>query len=67
MVAVRYQLSEGFLKEYNDFFDNTGFAFVLKPEKLRYVPVTIPDPPPPNPALSYAQRNVNGDFYKFNI
>jgi hypothetical protein len=67
MVAMRYQLNEGFLKEYNDFFDNTGFAFALKPEKLRYVPVTIPDPPPPNPALSYAQRNVDGDFYKFNI
>lgn len=67
MVAMRYQLNDAFLKEDSDFFQTNGYAFCLKPAKLRYIPITIPDPPPPNPKLSYAQRNVEGGYYKFNI
>jgi hypothetical protein len=40
---------------------------VLKPEKLRYVPVMIELPPPQNPELAYATRTVQSDFYQFNI
>lgn len=34
-LGMRYQLNDKNLKESNDFFDQNGFAFVLKPEKLR--------------------------------
>jgi hypothetical protein len=67
MVAMRYQLFDVNLQENIMFFDNAGYAFVLKPEKLRYVLVTIPEPPPQNPALSYATRQVASDYYKFDI
>lgn len=67
MVAMRYQLNDAFLKEDTDFFQNGGYAFCLKPAKLRYIEITIPDPPPPNPELSYAQRSIDGGYYKFNI
>lgn len=34
-LAMRYQLNDNNLKENNKFFDQNGYAFVLKPEKLR--------------------------------
>ena len=55
------------LDYYNNFFNEQNSAFVLKPENLRYVPVTIPQPPPPDPKLSYAKREVETDYYKFDI
>ena len=48
-------------------FDLTGYAFVLKPEALRYVIVTIDAPPPQNPDLSYATRTISSDYYSFEI
>jgi len=39
----------------------------LKPEKLRYIPVYVPEPPPQNPALSFQSRSVKSDYYAFNI
>ena len=49
------------------FFDGVGYAFALKPAKLRYTTVTIPDPTPQNPQLSYATRNATTDYYNFNF
>lgn len=66
-LAIRYQVIDTNLEENNIFFDEQGHAFVLKPEKLRYVPETIPAPPPQDPQLSYATRTVSSDFYKFEI
>jgi hypothetical protein len=67
MIGMRYPLIETNVEENNSFFDENGHAFVLKPEKLRYIPVTIPLPPPQKPKLSYATKTVQSDFYKFNI
>ena len=67
MVAMRYQLVDSFLENNIAFFDNYGYAFQLKPDKLRYKPVTIPNPTPQNPDLSYKTRTVKTDFYKFNF
>jgi hypothetical protein len=67
LLGMRYPLIDVNIEENDIFFDEQGFAFVLKPEKLRYVPVTIPLPPPQNPELSYATRTVQSDFYKFDI
>jgi len=67
LLAMRYQKIDVNIEENDIFFDENGYAFVLKPEKLRYIPVTIPLPPPQNPELSYATRTVESDYYKFNI
>jgi hypothetical protein len=63
MVAMRYQQADNFLQENTIFFNNSGYAFVLKPENLRYKPVTIPVPTPQNPKYSYQTRTVSTDYY----
>ena len=67
LLAMRYQKIDVNVEESDIFFDESGYAFVLKPENLRYIPVTVPLPPQQNPALSYATRTVETDYYKFNI
>lgn len=67
MVAMRYQFVDNFLEENALFFDTTSYAFALKPQALRYVAVTIPDPTPQNPGYSYATRTVSSDYYSFNV
>ena len=67
LLGMRYQYIDVNIEENDIFFDENGFAFVLKPEKLRYIPITIPVPPAQNPAVSYATRTVQSDFYKFDI
>jgi len=67
MVAMRYQYVDNFLVENAGFFDRSGYAFSLKPENLRYIEVTIPEPTPQNPNYSYGTRNISSDFYNFNI
>ncbi len=67
MLAMRYQTVDANLEEMIQFFDNAGTAFVLKPENLRYKPETIPEPPKQDPKLSYATRNIESDYYKFEI
>lgn len=67
LLAMRYQKIDTNVEENDVFFNENGYAFVLKPERLRYIPVTIPAPPPQNPELSFATRSVQSDFYKFEI
>jgi hypothetical protein len=67
MVAMRYQYVDNNLEENAIFFDRTGFAFALKPQALRAIPIIIPDPKPQNPNYSYATRNVSTDYYNFNM
>lgn len=67
MNAMRYQLVDQYLEEDAVFFDRAGYAFVLKPERLRYIPVTIPDAVPQKPELSYATREITADYYSFNM
>jgi Phosphatidylinositol-specific phospholipase C, X domain len=67
MIAMRYQYVDNYLEENIGFFDKVGFAFALKPERLRYIPVELPDPTPQNPELSYESRNVSSDYFSFNI
>jgi len=67
MVAMRYQLVDNLLMENTLFFDRCGYAFCLKPEELRYTPVTIPTPTPQNPEYSYDTRQASTDFYSFKF
>lgn len=41
------------LSAYESMFDAVGFAFILKPKDLRYIPITIDPPKPPNPNSSF--------------
>ena len=66
-VGMSFQNLDANMQYYNLFFDKVGHAFVLKPENLRYVPVTIPDPVPQNPANSYTTRKVSTDYYSFSV
>jgi hypothetical protein len=67
MVAIRYQYVDNFLIQNTMFFDRASYAFALKPEELRYKPVTIPDPIPQNPNYNYASREVSTDYYSFKV
>jgi hypothetical protein len=67
MVAMRYQLVDNNLMENASFFDNAGYAFVLKPANLRFELVTVPAPTPQLPQYSYATRSSTTDFYSFNF
>ncbi len=67
MIAMMYQKNDTNLQENNAFFDKSGYAFCLKPERLRYIPVVVKTPTPQNPALSFQTRSVKSDYYAFNI
>ena len=67
MIAMRYQYVDNYLEENIGFFDKVGFAFALKPDRLRYIPVELKDPTPQNPELSYESRNVSSDYFSFSI
>ena len=67
MVAMRYQLVDNLLMENTLFFDRGGYAFCLKPEELRYTPVTISTPTPQKPEYSYDTRQASTDFYSFKF
>ena len=67
MTAMRYQLNDVNVQENDEFFNKCGYAFCLKPARLRYIPVVIPDATPQNPALSFQTREVKADYYSFNI
>lgn len=67
LLAMRYPIIDVNIEENDIFFDENGYAFVLKPKNLRYIPVMIDAPPPQDPALSFATKTVQSDFYSFNI
>jgi len=67
MVAMSFQNFDANMEYMAQFFDEAGSAFALKPERLRYIPITVPDPKPQKPAYSYATRNHSSDFYSFSI
>tara|TARA_Y100000389_G_C17450378_1_gene514365 strand:+ start:157 stop:1284 length:1128 start_codon:yes stop_codon:yes gene_type:complete len=66
-LAMSFQNYDTNLEYYNTFFDKQKSAFVLKPAKLRYIPVTIKQPNPPPPEYSYETRNIKSDYYNYNI
>jgi hypothetical protein len=66
MVAMRYtDDTDDSLIENEMFFNQKGYAFVLKPELLRYVPVTIETAPPNDPLLNFEARTTSTDYYSF--
>ncbi len=66
-VCMCYQNLDQNMEYINKFFTDAKRALALKPEKLRWVPVTIDPPKKQDPKLSYATRDIEADYYKFNI
>jgi hypothetical protein len=68
MVAMSFQPDgntlDNKLENYIKFFNKERAAFVLKPEKLRYKPATIPIPDAQKPEVSYSQKVVEAPFFK---
>lgn len=67
MIAMRYEYIDNYLEENTAFFDKAGYAFVLKPARLRFIPVTNEMPTTQQPDYSYETRNYSSDYYNFNI
>lgn len=59
MIAMCFQNFDDNLKFYTQYFDDAGSAFVLRPERLRYIPVFIPIPKAQDPAVSYGTAVTN--------
>ena len=67
LIAMRYQLFDTLLEENELFFDQNSYAFVLKPEILRYIPDEITIPEEPDPAVDYAPRTISAKYYSFQM
>jgi len=59
-----FQNADELLKYYLNVFNEAGYAFALKPEQLRYKPVTIKVPKKQNPAYSFAPRTIEKPYFK---
>ena len=55
------------LKAYEDKFASVGYGFILKPEDLRYVPITIAPPKPAPPEHSFENRPAEAPGVKFTL
>ena len=66
-VGMCFQNFDSNMEYYSLFFDKVGHAFVLKPENLRFVPATIPNPKPQSPENSYTTRTTKTDYYSLSV
>ena len=67
LVALSFQNFDSNMEYYDSFFEQAGCAYVLKPDNLRFKPLTVNAAKDPPPQYSYASRDVSSDFYQFNI
>ena len=67
MVCMNYANFDSNMAFYRNMFNESRSAFILKPKDLRYEVVTIPDPKPQNPAVSYAPRSIDLPMYSAQI
>ncbi len=56
MVGMSFQRFDNNLQYYSKLFDDAGSAFILKPETLRYIPLTIDAPKPVSEDVSFKVR-----------
>ena len=65
--AFSFQNFDSNMEYYDLFFDKQGAAFILKPQELRFIPVTVPPPQKANPEYSYEKRETKTDYYSITI
>ena len=66
-VGMSFQNFDSNLEYYDLYFSQAGYAFVLKPPRLRYIKETMDKPDPPPEEYSYKTRNIKSSYYDFNI
>ena len=66
MTAMRFQYVDNYLEQNVAFFDRCGYAFGLKPDRLRYHPIILPSPTLQDESVSYAKRTIATDFYSLD-
>ena len=66
-VGMCFQNFDANMEFYSLYFDKIGHAFALKPENLRFVPATIPNPTPQSPENSYTTRTTKTDYYSVSV
>ena len=66
-VAMSFQIYDSNLEYYINKFNAKNSAFILKDESLRYIPVTLPPPPPANKMNSYENRTVSSGVANINF
>ena len=66
-VGMSFQNFDSNLEYYDLYFSQAGYAFVLKPTRLRYIKETMDQPDPPPEEYSYKTRNIKSSYYDFNI
>lgn len=66
-VGMCFQNMDSNMTIYSSLFSQKGSAFVLKPEALRYIPVTISPPQSANPEYSYKERKTETSYYSLTI
>lgn len=67
MIAMRYQLFDTNLEQNELIFDMYGFAFMLKPEPLRFKFTVVPNAISQTEEVSYADRTTETDYVSFTI
>jgi hypothetical protein len=64
---MSFQNVDTYMEYYTELFNSAGYAYILKPESLRFTPIVIAIPPPQKPELSYETREISEDYYNFNM
>lgn len=65
--AMNYFNNDSFLEQANSQFKSSRYAFDLKPESQRYIPVTFKTPPISQPKTSFQPRKIETDYYSITI
>ena len=55
-IGMSFQNFDPYMQYYTELFDDAGSAFILRPDRYRYIPLFIVKPPPQDPNYSYANR-----------
>lgn len=66
-ICINYQTNDNNLKYYEKFFNDAGYAFVLKPKHLRFIPTKVKVPKKQDPSLSFAPRQYKKDYFQIDI
>ena len=65
--CMNFQTVDENLEYIVNLFNENGSAFMLKPKQLRYIPVTVEEPPDQNPEYSYAPRTIEKPYFSHKI
>lgn len=60
-----FQINDTNLQMYNALFNETGKAFILKPDALRYIPIQTT--PPTESQMSYGYKEYQSNLYNFKL